>query len=194
MKIKSPGRLGLVGLSLIAILVGVITGFGAVLFRGLIGLVHNVAFLGVLAVDYDASVSTWPSPSGVFVILVPVVGRIVVTLLITKFAPEARGHGVPEVMDAIYYKEGVIRPVVAVIKSLASAVSIGTGAAVGREGPITQIGAAIGSTSTARSGRFSISSLIRFQNFRSAISAGPNFQFFFWLVDARRKTFSLFFL
>ncbi len=49
-------------------------------------------------------------------------------------------------MDAIYYKEGVIRPVVAVIKSLASACSIGTGAAVGREGPIIQIGAAIGST------------------------------------------------
>jgi CIC family chloride channel protein len=58
--------------------------------------------------------------------------------LITNFAPAARGHGVPEVMDAIYYKEGVIRPVVALIKSLASALSIGTGAAVGRdmsEGP-----------------------------------------------------------
>jgi H+/Cl- antiporter ClcA len=49
-------------------------------------------------------------------------------------------------MDAIYYKEGVIRPVVALIKSLASALSIGTGAAVGREGPIIQIGAALGST------------------------------------------------
>ena len=52
----------------------------------------------------------------------------------------------PEVMDAIYYNEGVIRPIVAVIKSLASALSIGTGAAVGREGPIIQIGAALGST------------------------------------------------
>ena len=53
--------------------------------------------------------------------------------MITNFAPAARGHGVPEVMDAIYYKEGVIRPVVALIKSLASALSIGTGAAVGRD-------------------------------------------------------------
>jgi chloride channel protein, CIC family len=78
--------------------------------------------------------------------LVPVVGGVIVTFLITKFAPEARGHGVPEVMDAIYYGEGVIRPVVAVIKSLASALSIGTGAAIGREGPIIQIGAALGST------------------------------------------------
>ena len=68
------------------------------------------------------------------------------TLLVTKFAPEARGHGVPEVMDAIYYSEGRIRPVVAAVKSVASSISIGTGAAVGREGPIIQIGASLGST------------------------------------------------
>ncbi len=54
-----------------------------------------------------------------------------VTLLVTKFAPEARGHGVPEVMDAVYYAEGRIRPVVAAVKSLASAIAIGSGAAVG---------------------------------------------------------------
>ena len=76
----------------------------------------------------------------------PVIGGIFVTFLITNFAPEARGHGVPEVMDAIYYKEGIIRPIVALIKSLASALAIGTGAAVGREGPIIQIGASLGST------------------------------------------------
>ena len=133
-------------LSLLAIVVGVITGFGAVVFRALIGLIHNVAFLGSFSFDYDASVFTPPSPWGAFIIAVPVVGGLIVTFLITKFAPEARGHGVPEVMDAIYYKDGMIRPVVAVIKSLASALSIGTGAAVGREGPIIQIGSAIGST------------------------------------------------
>src|SRR3984885_14098258 len=134
MKLRRPLRLGLLRLSLLAIVVGIITGFGAVLFRALIGLIHNAAFLGVLAVDYEASVFTPPSPWGAFIILVPVIGGLIVTFLITNFAPEARGHGVPEVMDAIYYKEGVIRPVVAVIKSLASALSIGTGAAVGREG------------------------------------------------------------
>jgi len=146
MKIKLPQRIGLVRLSLLAIVVGVVTGFGAVVFRALIGLFHNVAFLGLFKFAYDASVFTPPSPWGVFVILVPVAGSVIVTFLITNFAPEARGHGVPEVMDAIYYKDGVIRPVVAVIKSLASALSIGTGAAVGREGPIIQIGAALGST------------------------------------------------
>src|SRR6185437_303560 len=79
-------------------------------------------------------------------ILVPIIGAVGVTFLVSKFAPEAKGHGVPEVMDAIYYKGGIIRPVVAVVKSLASAVSIGSGAAVGREGPIIQIGSALGST------------------------------------------------
>jgi chloride channel protein, CIC family len=112
----------------------------------LIGIIHNIAFLGVLSFDYDAGQFTPPAPWGAFVILVPVVGGIIVTFLVTTFAPEARGHGVPEVMDAIYYREGIIRPIVVLIKSLASALSIGTGAAVGREGPIIQIGAAIGSS------------------------------------------------
>ena len=114
-------RLGLLRLSLLAIVVGMVTGFGAVLFRALIGIIHNIAFLGSFAIGYDASVFTPPGPWGAFIILVPVVGGLIVTFLITNFAPEARGHGVPEVMDAIYYKDGVIRPVVAVIKSLASA-------------------------------------------------------------------------
>jgi CIC family chloride channel protein len=143
---KRYSRVGLFRLSLLAIVVGVVTGFGAVAFRALIGLFHNVAFLGLFKFAYDASVFTPPSPWGPLVILVPVIGGLIVTFLIVNFAPEARGHGVPEVMDAIYYKDGVIRPIVAVIKSLASALSIGTGAAVGREGPIIQIGAALGST------------------------------------------------
>jgi CIC family chloride channel protein len=76
---------------------------------------------------------------------VPVIGSFGVTWLVSNFAPEAKGHGVPEVMDAIYYNRGVIRPVVAVVKSIASALAIGSGAAVGREGPIVQIGSAFGS-------------------------------------------------
>ena len=77
----------------LAIVVGVITGFGAVGFRDLIGLIHNGLFLGQFAVRYDANLFTPPSPWGAFVILVPVFGGIAVTFLITKFAPEARGHG-----------------------------------------------------------------------------------------------------
>jgi chloride channel protein, CIC family len=138
MKLRRPPKLGLARLSLLAIVVGVITGFGAVIFRALIGLIHNVAFLGSLSFAYDSSVFTPPSPWGVFIIIVPVIGGLIVTFLITNFAPEARGHGVPEVMDAIYYKDGMIRPVVAVIKSLASALSIGTGARSAARGRLSR--------------------------------------------------------
>src|SRR5215469_12637609 len=124
---------GLVHLSALALLVGLLTGFGAVFFRDLIGLIHNAAFLGRLAYSYEARVFTPPSPWGAFIILVPVAGSLLLTFLVNKFAPEARGHGVPEVMEAIYYRGGVIRPIVAVVKSLASAIALGTGAAVGRE-------------------------------------------------------------
>ena len=139
-------RLGLLPLALLALLVGLITGIGAVLFRSLIGVIHNLLFLGKFSVAYHASLFTPSDPWGPFIILVPVIGALGVTWIVSNFAPEAKGHGVPEVMDAIYYNRGVIRPVVAVVKSLASALAIGSGAAVGREGPIIQIGSALGST------------------------------------------------
>jgi CIC family chloride channel protein len=138
--------ISLPNLSLLALGMGVVTGLSAVIFRDLIGLIHNVLFTGHAAVHYDANVFTAPAPWGPLVILVPVLGAIAVTFLVTHFAPEARGHGVPEVMDAIYHKGGVIRPVVVLVKSLASAIAIGSGSSVGREGPIIQIGSAIGST------------------------------------------------
>ena len=107
---------------------------------------HNLLFLGQWSFDYDANVHTPPSPWGAWIILVPVLGAIGVAFLVKTFAPEAEGHGVPEVMDAIYHQDGRIRPIVALIKSLASALSIGSGGSIGREGPIIQVGAAFGST------------------------------------------------
>ena len=139
-------RIALPLLCCCAVLIGVVTGVGAVVFRDLIGLVHNLFFLQTFSVAYDASAFTPRNPWGPLVILVPVVGGLGVTWLVSNFAPEAKGHGVPEVMDAIYYKRGLIRPAVAVVKSLASALAIGSGAAVGREGPIIQIGSALAST------------------------------------------------
>jgi len=132
--------------SLLSVLIGVVAGLGAVVFRGLIALFHNLLFLGKLSVVYDATVHTPVSPWGGLVVLVPVLGGLCVVFLVKNFAPEAKGHGVPEVMDAIYYNRGIIRPVVAAIKSLASALSIGSGGSVGREGPIIQIGSSFGST------------------------------------------------
>jgi CIC family chloride channel protein len=133
-------------LGLLTIIVGAIAGMGAVVFRGLIAVIHNLMFLHKFSVFYDANVHTPASPWGAFVILIPIIGALGVVFLVKNFAPEAKGHGVPEVIDAIYYSKGIIRPIVAVIKSLASALSIGSGGAVGREGPIIQIGASFGST------------------------------------------------
>ena len=106
-------QLPLVHLALLALVLGIVTGIGAVLFRDLISLIHNLFFTGHFSLHYDANVFTAPAPWGILAILVPVVGGIGVTFLVTNFAPEAKGHGVPEVMDAIYYKRGVIRPIVA---------------------------------------------------------------------------------
>jgi CIC family chloride channel protein len=142
----APARLSLLVLTLLALGLGIFTGLGAVLFRELIGLLHNLFFNGTFSFAYDANVFTAPSRWGPLVILAPVIGGIIVTWLVANFAPEAKGHGVPEVMDAIYYNEGKIRPIVAVVKSLASAVAIGSGSSVGREGPIIQIGSALAST------------------------------------------------
>ena len=143
---REPRPLALWSICGLALAMGIVTGCGAVLFRALIGFVHNLLFLGKASFAYDASLFTLPSPWGMWVILVPVIGSLGVTFIVNTFAPEAKGHGVPEVMDAIYYRRGMIRPAVAVAKSLASALAIGSGAAVGREGPIIQIGSALGST------------------------------------------------
>ncbi len=79
------------------------------------------------------------------IVLVPALGGLAAGMAIQFLAPEARGHGVSEVMEAIALEGGVIRGRVALVKTLASAFTLGSGGAVGREGPIVQIGAAIAS-------------------------------------------------
>ncbi len=138
-------ELSLVSLSFLAVILGVATGIGAAVFRALIALFHNIFFEGRLSFAFDANQLTPPSPFGAAIILAPIIGGLIVVFIVRRFAPEAKGHGVPEVMDAIYYKAGRIRPVVVFAKAVASAVSIGSGHSVGREGPIIQIGSAIGS-------------------------------------------------
>jgi CIC family chloride channel protein len=143
---KTRRPMGPLSLSVAGLVVGIVAGLGAVAFRGLIAFFHNLLLLGRLSFLYDANIHTAASPLGPWVILVPVAGAVGVVFLVKNFAPEAKGHGVPEVMDAIYYNDGIIRPVVALVKSLASALCIGSGGSVGREGPIIQIGSSFGST------------------------------------------------
>ncbi|MCJ7621988.1 MAG: chloride channel protein [Anaerolineaceae bacterium] len=121
-----------------ALIVGIGAGLGAVIFRYLIK--------GFEWVGYEWFPRITSGWGNAYVVIIPAIGGLIVGPLIYFFAREAKGHGVPEVMEAVALKGGRIRPIVAVIKSLASSISIGSGGSVGREGPIVQIGSAIGST------------------------------------------------
>ncbi|MBC8234692.1 chloride channel protein [bacterium] len=127
-------------LYILAALIGIGGGFGAVLFRWLIGMTHFL-FLekGQIFLGTDKNFP-WLLP------LIPALGGLCVGLMTYFLAREAKGHGVPEVMAAVVENGGVIRPRVVIIKALASAICIGSGGAVGREGPIVQIGSAFGSS------------------------------------------------
>ncbi len=131
----------------LSLLVGAGAGLGAVAFRYMI-LGFTYAFTGHR--DYSAAGhASNPSVPGLgmwFVVLAPVIGGLIYGPLVSRFAPEARGHGVPEVILAVNRLGGRMRPQVPIVKSLASALCIGSGGSVGREGPIVQIGSALGST------------------------------------------------
>jgi chloride channel protein, CIC family len=134
------------GLVAVALATGLGAGIGAIVFRWLIATFTRI-FTGQS--DYGAlSRPVNPAFPGLgvwFIVFVPVVGGLLYGPLIHFFAREARGHGVPEVMLAVNRQGGRIRPRVAAVKSLASAICIGSGGSVGREGPIVQIGSALGS-------------------------------------------------
>jgi chloride channel protein, CIC family len=134
------------GLFVIAILVGAGSGLGAVAFRYLIFFVTWLATGHVQFGQAGYTGSAHLSRLGLgFFVVIPVLGGLVYGPLIYRYAREARGHGVPEVMVAVAERGGRIRPQVSVVKAVASAVCIGTGGSVGREGPIVQIGSALAS-------------------------------------------------
>jgi len=130
-----------VGPIVLAILVGLFAGGMAVVFRHMI--------LGVEAALLEpASRLTRDLPgvaSRLPIVVAPAVGIALAAWLVRRWAPEAAGHGVPEVQHAVRNRAGRIRPRVTIIKAIASAITIGSGGSVGREGPIVQVGAAIGS-------------------------------------------------
>ncbi|HEU5039015.1 MAG TPA: chloride channel protein, partial [Nocardioides sp.] len=135
------------GLLLLALAVGAGAGLGAIVFRWLIVTFTHIFSGHADYADAGREAHPWlPWLGPWFVLLAPVAAGLVYGPLVHAFAREARGHGVPEVMEAVARRGGRIRPQVAVVKSLASALCIGGGGSVGREGPIVQIGSAIGST------------------------------------------------
>jgi chloride channel protein, CIC family len=140
-------RAGRGGMFLLALLVGAGSGLGAVAFR------YLIYFFTWLATGHSefgqagyVGSSHLPWLGLGFFVVIPVIGGLIYGPLIYKWAREARGHGVPEVMIAVADNGGRIRWQVSVVKALASAICIGVGGSVGREGPIVQIGSALASS------------------------------------------------
>ena len=110
------------------------------LFHELLHLVQRIALGG------DSPLSVLPTLPWYWKVVLPALGGALVAPIVYKWAVEAKGHGVPEVMEAVALHGGMMRARVAFAKALASAVTIGTGGSTGREGPVIQIGSALGST------------------------------------------------
>lgn len=125
---------------LVALAIGVMGGFGAIFFRFAIRF-----FQGVFFGSWNYSLKYILSLPWYVKLISPIAGGLIVGPIVYNFAKEAKGHGVPEVMESILLRGGSIRPRVMIAKIFASAVCIGSGGSVGREGPIVQIGSAIGS-------------------------------------------------
>jgi CIC family chloride channel protein len=135
------------GLAVMALVVGGGAGLGAAGFRELI-YAFTWLFTGRQSFGQQGhAASLHLAFLGIgFVVVAPVIAGLLYGPLIQRYAREARGHGVPEVMVAVAENGGRIRPQVTVVKALASALCIGGGGSVGREGPIVQIGSAFAST------------------------------------------------
>ncbi|GAB4336276.1 MAG: chloride channel protein [Calditrichia bacterium] len=124
----------------LAALIGIAAGFGTYALNKFVDFVHHLSF--------DRALSLFDSNWGhyVWLALIPGIGGLAVGLIIRWFAKESKGHGVPSVIEAIANRGGFIRPRVSLLTVITAGTTIGTGGSAGKEGPIVQIGAAIGST------------------------------------------------
>ena len=144
-KIREVSTKHFVKMMLYSSLVGVISGIGAVILRWLIAFFHNLFFYGKFSLSYNSN-AHFISRFGNYIIIIPVIGMLIVGYITERYAKEAKGGGVSEVIDAMLRNKGRIRPIVSLIEILVSAIGIGSGESVGEEGPIVLIGSSFGST------------------------------------------------
>ncbi|MGA2220784.1 MAG: chloride channel protein [Verrucomicrobiia bacterium] len=136
---------------LLCMLVGMVAGFGALAFNFILDTSSDVFLHRIVGYELPKpggeGVTVMPEPPARWwlLLIVPAIGGLLSGLLVFTFAPEAEGHGTDAVIDAFHRKAGVIRKRVPVLKTLASALTIGSGGSAGREGPIAQVGAGFGS-------------------------------------------------
>jgi H+/Cl- antiporter ClcA/CBS domain-containing protein len=133
-------RLGFV--SLLAALVGISAGIIAYVLYDLIGLFTNLAFYHEWSFHFRSPAE---SPLGLWIIVTPVIGGVLVGFMAKYGSEKIKGHGIPEAMEAVLMSRSRIEAKVAILKPLSAAIAIGTGGPFGAEGPIIQTGGAMGS-------------------------------------------------
>jgi len=123
--------------------VAIAVSFIAKVLVSLINLVTNIAFFGSFSINFNSPAN---NHLGVWVMVIPVIGGLVVGLMALYGSKAIRGHGIPEAMEQILVNESNIKPAITILKPVSSAIAIGTGGPFGAEGPIIATGGALGST------------------------------------------------
>ncbi len=132
---------------LLAIITGILAGFGGILFYKMIQLVEHLMFdapAGFFGLTNLVNLEGWRRY--LIIPIIPAIGGLIVGWIAIKLAPDSTGEGVPMVIENVAKKGGILNPFLAVTKLITSAISIGSGGAGGREGPVIAIGGAIGSS------------------------------------------------
>jgi chloride channel protein, CIC family len=142
-KKKSILKKRLISISVLCIGVAIAISLIAKFLVTLINVVTNISFYGVFSLKFQ-------SPSynhlGLWVILVPAIGGVIVGIMALYGSKAIRGHGIPEAMEQILVNQSKIKPAITFLKPISSAFAIGTGGPFGAEGPIIATGGALGST------------------------------------------------
>ncbi len=126
-----------------AIVVAVAISFIAKFLVYLIYFITNISFYGKLSIAY---MSPSNNQLGLWVIIVPAIGGVIVGLMALYGSKAIRGHGIPEAMEQILINQSKIKPTITYLKPISSAIAIGSGGPFGAEGPIIATGGALGST------------------------------------------------
>lgn len=137
---KNPEFAEHVNLTLLAVLIGIIAGLGSVGFKYLINFFQKLFWRTAPIIE------AVPGQPWFLTLIIPALGGLIIAPLIYYGAREAKGHGVPEILESLVFRSGRIKTKVVAIKALASSICIGSGGSVGREGPIVQISSSIAST------------------------------------------------
>jgi chloride channel protein, CIC family len=140
--VNPAGEFRMLLVSFLAALIGILAGFVAFGLYSLISIITNLVFFQRFGITLP---SLKDNPLGLWIIIVPVIGALIVGVMAKYGSSKIKGHGIPEAMEAVLTNRSRIQPRVAILKPLSAAIAIGTGGPFGAEGPIIQTGGALGS-------------------------------------------------